>query len=109
MAHVWMGPDGGQQVAHQGEMQHLLGSNQRNFALPQLDGCELSRCHALAHVTLQTECREQILAHDHMLQRRCFGEQEDEFFAVFDHHSGFGRHRVCSFSRSPGEKSPPDA
>ena len=96
MAQEWMGPNGGQQVAHQGEMQHLLGSNERNNALPPFDRFELSRRHPLAHVTLQTESREQIFAHDHMLQRRCFGEHEDELFAVFDHNWGFFGHGTCS-------------
>src|SRR5437868_4916780 len=97
MAQEGMGPNGGQQVAHQGQMQHLLGSNQRNHALPAFDRFELSRRHAFAHVTLQTESREQIFAHDHMLQRRCFGEHEDELFAVFDHNWGFFGHDACSF------------
>ena len=48
MAEVWMGPNGGQQVAHQGQMQHLLGSNQRHHALPAFDRFELSRRHAFA-------------------------------------------------------------
>ena len=55
MAQEGMGPNGGQQVAHQGQMQHLLGSHQRNHALPPFDSFELGRRHALAHVTLQTE------------------------------------------------------
>ena len=96
MAQEGMGPNGGQQVAHQGQMQHLLGSNQRHHALPAFDRFELSRRHAFAHVTLQTESREQIFAHDHMLQRRCFGEHEDELFAVFDHNWGFFGHGTCS-------------
>ncbi len=97
MAEVWMGPNGGQQVAHQGQMQHLLGSNQSNNALPPFDGFELSRRHALAHVTLQTESSKQIFAHDHLLERRCFGEYEDELFAVFDYHWGFFGQGACSF------------
>src|SRR5215469_7130366 len=85
MAEVGMGPDGGQQVAHQGEMQHLLGSNERNNLLPAFDRCELSCRHALVHVTLQTKSGEEIFAHDHMLKRRCFREHEDQLFAIFDH------------------------
>ena len=97
MAKEWMGPNGGQQVAHQGQMQHLLGSNARNHALPPFDRFELSRRHALAHVTLQTESREQIFTHDHVLERRRFGEHEDQLFAVFDHNRGFFGQGDCSF------------
>jgi hypothetical protein len=96
MAQEWMGPNGGQQVAYQGQMQHLLGGNQRNHALPPFDGFELSCRHALAHLTLQTESREQILTHDHMLQRRSFGEYEDQLYAVFDHNGGFFGHGIAS-------------
>src|SRR5438874_2224115 len=62
MAQEGMGPNGGQQVAHQGEMQHLLGRNERNNTLPPFDRFELSRRHPFAHVTLQTEGRDQMFA-----------------------------------------------
>src|SRR5207248_11186514 len=74
---VWGRANCGKQVAHQGEMKHLLGGNVRNDPLPALDGLELLCRDAFADVTLQTEGRIQILAHDHMLKRRCFRENED--------------------------------
>ena len=60
-------PDGGEQIVHQGEVEHLLGGDQGDLALPTCDRFQLRLRDALTDVALHTKGGEQVLAHNHVL------------------------------------------
>src|SRR5262249_11729337 len=72
---------------------------------PPLHGLGLLATQALRLSLLETELREQVLAHDHVLQLRGLGEQPPEILAIRDDDLGLkdlptaGRHERQAYSR----------
>ena len=83
--------DGGQQVLHQRQVQHLLGGHVRDLLAPSADGLFFCCREALLLRLLQAEGRVQVLAHDPVLELGGLAEQVDQRLAVLDDERGLGR------------------
>jgi hypothetical protein len=93
--HVRGSADGGQQVLHQRQVQHLLGGHVRDLLAPSLDGFLLVCGEALVLRLLQAEGRVQVLAHDAVLEFGGLAEHVDQRLAVLDHERGLGRRQTA--------------
>ena len=77
--------DRGQQVVHQGQVQHLLGRHVRDLLAPSGHRRELPLRQSLLGGLLERERREQVLAHDAVLQLGGLAQHVDQRLAVLDH------------------------
>jgi hypothetical protein len=83
--------DGGQQVLHQRQVQHLLGGDVRDVLAPALRRLGFFLGEALGLGLLQAERGVQVLAHDPVLELRRLAEHVDQRLAVLDDERGLGR------------------
>src|SRR2546426_5183021 len=81
-AEVGCSSDDCQHVIDEGEMKHFLSCYIRYDSFPFCNGLQLVASQFLACPTFETESREKIFAHYHMLQSRRLGENEDEIFTI---------------------------
>jgi hypothetical protein len=94
-------------VLHQREVEHLLGGDVGDRPPPAGDGLELLRCEAFVLALLQRERREQVLAHDPVLELGGLAEHVDQRLAMLDH-EGRLRFRPSAALRQPfGEATLP--
>src|SRR2546425_652645 len=63
-------------------MKHFLSCYIRYDSFPFCNGLQLVASQSLACPTFETESREEIFAHYHMLQRGRFRKDEDEIFTI---------------------------
>ena len=82
---VRRGTDRGQQVLHQRQVQHFLRGDVRDDLAPAPGGGHFFGREALALILLEGERREQVLAHDAVLQFGGLAQHVDERLAVLDH------------------------
>ena len=82
---VRRGADRGQQVLHQRQVQHFLRGDVRDDLAPAPGGGQFFGREALALVLLEGERREQVLAHDAVLQFCGLAQHVDQRLAVLDH------------------------
>jgi hypothetical protein len=80
---------GREQVTHRGQVEHLLGGDLRDHALPPFDRLELLFGQPFARVGLEAEGSEEVFEHQHVLQLRGLREQEDELFPVLNNDRSF--------------------
>ena len=85
-AQVGRRPDRGHHVRHQRQMEHLLDRDSPQDLAPPLDRLRLFAGQALAGPILEAELREQVLAHDHVLQLRRLLQQEPQILAMRHHY-----------------------
>ncbi len=90
------GANRGQQVLHQRQMQHLLRGDVRDDRAPAPGSGQFVGGEVLALVLLEGERREQVLAHDAVLQFGGFAEHVDQRLAVLDHERRFRRGQAAS-------------
>src|SRR3989442_5087499 len=64
-------------------MKHFLSCYIRYDSFPFCNGLQLVASQSLACPAFETESREKIFAHYHMLQRGRFRKDEDEIFTIF--------------------------
>ena len=83
--------DGGQQVLHQGQVQHLLGGDVADVLAPALDRLRLFGAQALGFGLLQRERGVQVLAHDAVLEFGRLAQHVVQRLAVLDHQRRLGR------------------
>ena len=88
---VRRGPDRGQQVLHQRQVQHLLGGDMHDLPAPARRGGELGIGQPLARGLLQRERREQVLRHDAVLQLGRLAQDIDQRLTVLDDERRLGR------------------
>ena len=88
---VRRGADRGQQVLHQGQVQHLLGGDVHDLLAPALHRGGLGVGQPLGRGLLQRERREQVLRHDAVLQFGRLAQDVDQRLAVLDHERRLGR------------------
>ena len=98
--------DGGQQVLHQRQVQHLLGGHVRDLLAPSLDGLFFFCGQALVLRLLQAEGRVQVLAHDAVLELGGLAEHVDQRLAVLDHERRLGRGQAAPGRDHLGEPPP---
>jgi hypothetical protein len=70
-------------------VEHLLGGDLRDHALPPFDRLELLFGQPFARVGLEAEGSEEVLEHQHVFQLRGLREQEDELFPVLNNDRSF--------------------
>ena len=78
------GADGGQQVLHQREMEHLLLADLEERRAPAPDRVERFRGQPLIDGLLEREGREQVLEHDEVLELCGLAQGVDQRLAVLD-------------------------
>ena len=83
--------DGGQQVLHQGQVQHLLGGDVADVLAPALDRLRFLGAQALVLGLLQRERGVQVLAHDAVLELGGLAQHVVQRLAVLDHERRLGR------------------
>ena len=74
-----------QQVLHEREVEHLLGCDMRDHPSPAKHRLERVGGETLVFALLEGEGREQVLAHDPVLELRGLVEHVDQRLAVLDH------------------------
>jgi hypothetical protein len=82
---VGSGADRGQNVLHEREVEHLLGRDMRDHLPPATHRLERVGRDSLVFALLEREGREQVLAHDPVLELRGLAEHVDQRLAVLDH------------------------
>jgi hypothetical protein len=70
--------DRGEHVLHEGEVQHLLGGDLCDLPAPAGDGLELLGGEAFVDALLERERREEVLAHDPVLDLGGLAQHVDE-------------------------------
>ena len=100
------GADGGQQVLHQRQVQHLLGGHVGYLLAPILDRCCFLGGQPLVLQLLQAEGRVQVLAHDAVLKLGGLAEHVDQRLAVLDHERRLGRRQAAPGGDHLGQPSP---
>src|SRR5262249_3452553 len=76
--------DGRQQVAGDGQVEHLLLGNREDRGSPPLDRCELLVREPFIDGALEREGRKEVLAHERVLKLRGRAEHVDERAAMLD-------------------------
>jgi hypothetical protein len=105
---VRRGADRGEHVLHEREVQHLLGGDVGDRAAPERDGLELLRRDSFVLALLERERREQVLAHDPVLELGGLAEHVDQCLAMLDHKRRLGvrasaaRRQRLSEATAPG-------
>jgi len=77
-------PNRRQQVARDGQMEHLLLGNHEDRGSPPLHRCELHGRQPLIDGALERERRKQVLAHERVLKLGGFAEHVDKRAAMLD-------------------------
>ena len=77
--------DRGEHVLHEREVQHLLGGDVGDRAAPAGDRLELLGGEPLVCALLEREGREQVLAHDPVLELGGLAQHVDQRLAMLDH------------------------
>src|SRR6185295_61632 len=77
-------------VLHEREVQHLLGADVGDRPPPASDGLELLRREPLVLALLERERREQVLAHDPVLELGGLTQHVDQRLAMLDDELGLG-------------------
>jgi hypothetical protein len=81
-------PDGRHQVGHQRDVQHLVDGDAAQRRAPPTDDRGLLLGELV--VGLETELGEQVLAHEHVFELSCLGQQEPQMLSVRDDDLGLG-------------------
>jgi hypothetical protein len=74
-----------QQVARLRQVQHLLHGHTSDHTLPAPHSLRLLGGQPFVGALLQAESREEVLAHQQMLQLRRLAQEKDQLFAALDH------------------------
>ena len=74
-----------QQVVHEREVEHLLGRHVRDRGPPAVDRRQLAAGQSLVLALLERERREQVLAHDPVLELGRLAQHVDQRLAMLDH------------------------
>jgi hypothetical protein len=98
--------DGGQQVLHQGQVQHLLRGDVGYALTPSLDGFGFFGAEVLGFGLLQRERGVQVLAHDAVLEFGGLAQHVVQRFAVLDYQRGLGRGQAAARGNHLGEPTP---
>ena len=98
--------DGGQQVLHQRQVQHLLRGHVGDLLAPSSDGLFFFRGQAFGLRLLQAEGGVQVLAHDAVLEFGGLAEHVDQRLAVLDHERRLGRGQAAPGRDHLGEPPP---
>ena len=80
-----------EQVVHEREVEHLLGRDVRDRGPPAVDRRQLAPCQPLVLALLERERREQVLAHDPVLELGRLAQHVDQRLAMLDHERRLGR------------------
>jgi len=84
-------PDRRQQIVHQGQVKHLLGSHVPDLLPPAGDRGQFRLGQPLVGRLLEGEYREHVLAHDRVLQLCRLAEHVDQRLPVLDDERRLGR------------------
>jgi hypothetical protein len=96
-------------VLHQREVQHLLGGHVSDRPAPARHGLELLRLEPLVLALLERERREQVLAHDPVLDLGGLAQHVDQLLAMLDHERRLGLRPPAAQRQHLREATPPRA
>ena len=82
------GADSRGKVGDQGQVQHLLDGDAVQRLAPPINNLCLLGGETFVGALFETELRKEVLAHDHVLELRGFGQQPPHIFAVGDDDPG---------------------